>query len=84
MSYLRSLTIGIGLFGLLFASRAGAEEKAEQIKRDAARLEQIKKIALLPVVTQVRFDQDSRIPDPTRVAARVAAMVRLPRFSKKG
>lgn len=68
----------VGALGLmLVAVGASAEERAEQIVRDAARLAQVKKIALLPVVTQVRFDNVRDIPDPNRVSARVTAATRL-------
>lgn len=67
-----------GFACLVMAGGARAEDKAEQLKRDAARLGQIKRIALAPVVVQLRFDQGNRLPDPNRLAARCAAAMRLP------
>lgn len=53
-------------------------EKADQVKRDAARLEQVKMIALAPVVIQLRMEKIDRIPDPNRMAARMAVATRMP------
>lgn len=54
-----------------------ASEKADTAKRDAARLEQIKSIAMAPVVVQLRFDKDDRLPDPSRMASRAAVATRM-------
>lgn len=65
------------LAGMLNLIGAHAEERAEQIKRDASRLDQVKKIAVMPVVIQLRFDRGSGLPDPARMAARMTAATRL-------
>lgn len=54
-----------------------AAEKADQVKRDAARLEQVKSVVLAPVLIQLRFDKDDRLPDPNRMAARAAVALRM-------
>jgi hypothetical protein len=60
----------------LLSSSARADDKAEQISRDAAGLGQVKTIAMLPAVVQLKFDKE--IPDPNRVAHRFSVADRLP------
>ena len=55
-----------------------ALEKSLQLHRDSGRLDRIHKIALVPVITQVRFDKDNRIPDPARLLACVGAAREVP------
>lgn len=76
--------LGFCFVFLLTMQGARAQEKAEQVRRDVSRLDQIKKIALVPVVIQLRFDQDKRIPDPGRMAARQAVVLRLPMLLQDG
>lgn len=66
------------LFTLTLVARpVWAEEKAEQVVRDAAGLEAVKKIAIVPPIVQLRFDRGNGLPDPARMAARVTAVTRL-------
>lgn len=53
-------------------------ERAEQIKRDASRLEQVKTIAVLPILVQYGFEKDLQFPDPNRMTSRLAILTRLP------
>jgi hypothetical protein len=53
-------------------------ERAEQVRRDSAGLERIHRIALVPVITQVRFDRGSRLPDPSRLRASAGALAEVP------
>ena len=62
---------------LCMSVTAPAEDQAVQTTRNAARLADVKKIAPAPVVIQLRFDRSKDIPDPNRLAARVAASTRL-------
>ncbi len=68
----------VSVLSLMSAQGAQAKEKAEQLQRDSARLAEIKSIALMPDVIQVRFDQDRRIPDPNRMTARLGVAQRIP------
>jgi hypothetical protein len=69
---------------LVFAAAgAQAEEKAEQLVRNTARLDQVKKIAIIPAVAQLRFDRGNGLPDPARMAARITAVTRLSEIVEK-
>ncbi len=59
------------------ACSAHADEKAEQVVRDVTRIQKLTKVAILPVVIQVRFDNTNGVPDPARLAARSVAVERL-------
>lgn len=69
---------GLGCLSLFTPSRVAAEEKADQVKRDPVRIAAVKSVAVAPVVIQLRFDRDDRLPDPNRMAARNAVASRLP------
>ena len=71
--YICSIICLIGL-----SSRLVADDRLEPVVKDTNRLAKVSKIALLPIVTQVRFDKFKDIPDPNRVSARISVAKELP------
>ncbi|HLJ54083.1 MAG TPA: hypothetical protein VKT77_03535 [Chthonomonadaceae bacterium] len=63
------------LLGPVYAK--ASDDKVVEISRDQAAIGEVKTIALLPIIVQLRFDQTKDVPDPTRVAARFAVADRL-------
>lgn len=53
-------------------------ERAEQVLRDPSLLNGIKTIAVVPIVIQLGFDRDKRLPSPARMRARIASAELIP------
>jgi hypothetical protein len=53
-------------------------ERAEQVFRNGSRIATIKSVALVPVVIQLGFDRDKRLPDAKRMRARIASAELIP------
>jgi hypothetical protein len=68
--------VGVVTLAVLAASSAPAEERAEQVKRDAAALANVKKIAVLPPVIEAGFD--NKLPDPNMIVLQQEVADRLP------
>lgn len=77
---LKALSMTVAMAGLLLASSFCAADKPEQFVRNAGRLSQLQKIALMPTVVEVKFDE-RKVPDPDQmmvrqtVASCIAAML---------